>query len=230
MTAPQTILPIPHLMTTAWHKVRGVKRTFFAAFVLFLIISVLANGVVDLFAHAATPIPLIISCLAKLFTTILQAGLLYLGIRCAYDETVSYDMLFHPLNKRVALKIIGSYIIEYAINAPFILAIMFIKGGFLIETANLIICGIAIYYIAMRTMLVQGYVLVQNYGPWQAVKSSFRATRGHVIAVSLIGLVQLFIVLISFIPLGIGLIWTFPMMCITYGLVYKTLQHQGLDA
>ena len=92
--------------------------------------------------------------------------------------------------------------------------------------ASVIVCLGAIiltFYLAMRLYLAKGIVLDQQVGPWAAIKKSFRATKYNVWRLIGLTLLNAIILLVSVIPLGIGLIWSLPYLFINYGMVYRRL-------
>src|SRR5205085_143591 len=97
------------------------------------------------------------------------------------------------------------------------------SGVSMVGWALLTIIAFAAFYLLVRLMLSIAFVLEQNVNPWRAIVLSFHATRcnfwrlfGWYIAIWII-------MMISIIPLGIGLIWTLPLIYISYGMIYKTL-------
>jgi uncharacterized membrane protein len=86
-----------------------------------------------------------------------------------------------------------------------------------------IIAGLATIYLSLRLLMGMGLVLDRGATPWHAVKMSFRATRSNVWPLIGIILAELGILIVSAIPLGIGLIWTLPFVWVVYGTVYKRL-------
>ena len=67
------------------------------------------------------------------------------------------------------------------------------------------------------------FVLDKKANPWQALKLSFRATRSNYWPLLGLVMVEFGIVIASALSLGIGLIWTAPLLLILYGMVYKKL-------
>lgn len=66
-------------------------------------------------------------------------------------------------------------------------------------------------------------IVDKGLSPWQAMETSRKAV--HKIWWRLIGLfiVMGLIFVVSLVPLGIGLIWTWPMFIILTGVVYRHL-------
>lgn len=220
-------------ITAAWHKVYGVKASFWTAFGLVFLIG-LGLGIFEGIAKAISPgLSVIIQLITNVITYLLQVGILYMGIMCALDKPITYKQIFFAFDFDHIWKLIGVYILQMIIFAPAIIAL--IVGGILASEANpqttslvlaaiLFIGGIVLMvYLLMRIMLGISFVIMHNANPLDAIKMSFRATNGNVINLVCIFLLQIGIVLISVIPLGIGLIWTLPFSTICFGVIYKML-------
>jgi uncharacterized membrane protein len=66
-------------------------------------------------------------------------------------------------------------------------------------------------------------VVERKLSPWQALETSRKAITQHWFKVFGLFLVLGVIVLVSAIPLGIGLVWTLPMAIIAIGVLYRTI-------
>lgn len=229
-------LPISDTLTTAWHKVTGSKKTFWAALgIVFAIMFCfgLAEGLSE--AMNASLFQLM-KFLGRVVSYFLQLGLLYMGICRAKDKPIRYDVVFSAFTIDQAFRIIGLYLLELIIFIlPGLIALagitcysMGFVGSAILGSILVVLAVIMVIAIAVRLMLSIGLVLDQAMSPWSAIKTSFRLTEGN--AFRLIGLViiQLAIVAVSAIPFGLGLIWTIPFSLIGYGVIYQRLtSHQN---
>ena len=78
-------------------------------------------------------------------------------------------------------------------------------------------------YLTVATFLALQLVADRQFGPWQAVKTSIKATTHNWFAIFLLLLALFCIMVISCIPLGIGLIWTLPLCFIAKGILYRNI-------
>ena len=88
--------------------------------------------------------------------------------------------------------------------------------GFLL----LVIPGIYLmiaYYMAMPLVVEKGM------SPWQALETSRKAVTHRWFSVFGFFIVIAIILVVSSIPLGLGLIWTLPMVMIAYGILYRNM-------
>ena len=71
--------------------------------------------------------------------------------------------------------------------------------------------------------LVTRLVVERGLSPWQALEASRKAISQHWFKVFGLFFVLMLIMLLSMIPLGIGLIWTLPLLIVTMGVLYRTI-------
>lgn len=102
-----------------------------------------------------------------------------------------------------------------------LLSTLIILGGFIL----LIIPGI---YFAFRMWLVTYYIVDQGDGPVEAIKKSWKNTKGHFFSLLGLSLVLLLINLFGLLVLVVGLLVTIPVTYIATTWVYKKLsQHNS---
>ncbi len=251
MTDTTVKLPIWDSIIQAWHKVHGAKQTVWGA--LLLIIAIMVGFAILSGIANAIYIPLgsVISFISQIFFYLLIAGMIYIGLQRAQDTPISYKMVFRAVEWRLGAKLILLYILKCLIMLPFVLILLFtvfisaflhvmtmgfshasetvnaatVSAGFSSPLSILafIIVGCAFIYTFTRIMLAVPFLLMQNTGAWEAIVLSFRATRCNFWRIVGWYISLWLIMVISIIPVGIGLIWTLPLVYIAYGMVYKTL-------
>ncbi len=221
-------LPVRETVRTAWDKVGGVKGSIWAVIGIFFLIQVVLGICASLFAQGFFNF---VSSLVQIVTGI---SLVYIGIRRAQGAPISYKMIKEVLTLRVFLCIIGLYILQTLIFIPagIVLGIgiyltqaqaesstLMNLVGFLFDVAAIVI----FIYLSVRLWIAYAVVVDKKANPWEAVKTSFKDTKGNVW--NLIGLfiITMLILIGCAITLGIGLIWGLPWMLIIYGEVYKRL-------
>ena len=90
----------------------------------------------------------------------------------------------------------------------------------LIGFALLIIPGI---YLSIAYYMALPLVAEKGLSPWQALEVSRKTISKRWFTMFFFSIVISLIVMASMIPLGIGLIWTLPMMMIAYGIIYRNM-------
>ncbi len=229
MTEMTYSLPVMESVKAAWQKVKGAKGTFWAIFGIFFIAEIIAA---ILSSIVLQPVFMVILYVLQILSTI---ALLYIGIRRAQDVPIHYTMVKEVLTIRTFLSTIGLYILQFFIFIPAILltvlgyvALMYSQNQ---PSPALNVVAFILYFLAvilfialsLRMWLGLGFILDKKQNPVDALKNSFKATKGN--AWNLLGLaiVNMFILFVSIITIYIGLIWGLPWLLIIYGEVYKRL-------
>lgn len=226
------LLPIGETISLAWSKVKGSKGSIWAALLVSFLI-MFALGFFDGVIKATAPsIEFVVKIIIQVVGFLLQIGLLYIGIKRAQDEPITYHLLFRGFESNIALRAIGLYILQVLILIIPLALMLFAAilygmestSGRLIISLLLGVVGfLAIIYLGIRMMLSMAFVLDKGMNPWPAITQSFAATNQNFWRLIAVIILQLLIIAVSAIPLGIGLIWTLPFAYILYGCLYKYL-------
>ena len=78
-------------------------------------------------------------------------------------------------------------------------------------------------YLAVAYLLAIPLVVERGLSPWQALEASRKAITQHWFKVFGLFLLLGLIVMVSAIPLGIGLVWSIPLMVVAMGVLYRTI-------
>lgn len=231
----EKLIPVGETIGIAWDKVSGSKGSFWGAMlVMFLIMFALgfADGIVKLIAP---PIEPVLNVILQVVSGILQIGIAYIGIKRAQDAPINYRLMFRSCDGRILALIVGFYILQVLIILVPSLIIVFSTIGAAITENNAlralfilidVLVSMAIIFYIIRISLSLAYILDQEMNPWAAIKQSYADTRGNFWRITAIICIQMLIIIVSIIPLGIGLIWSIPFGYILYGMIYKQLGNQ----
>lgn len=201
------------VLKEAWDKVRGIKGAVWgASAIMYLILIVIAAGGSMLLPsteiEAETLASYIPSALFQFVTQalymIFMGGLLFMGIRRVAGDRVNWKMIFHGFSftgKIVVVTILQSILITI---------------GFLL----LILPGI---YLTIGYAMAIPLIVDKNLSPWQALETSRKAIHKVWWRVAAIGLLTCLLFVVAAIPLGIGLIWVWPLALVVSGVVYHRL-------
>jgi uncharacterized membrane protein len=88
---------------------------------------------------------------------------------------------------------------------------------------------IPIVYISLRLQFYDYFIVDEECGVVEAVKKSAEITKGYVMELFLLGAVMSIIILISIIPLGVGLLISVPLAIMVNTYVYEKLKRQPKD-
>jgi hypothetical protein len=222
-------LPVVDTISTAWDKVSGAKGSVWAAIVILFVIMFVLGFVQGIFENVSHIFAMLLGLVFSIVNLLLQIGLIYIGIARAFNKPISYRLMFNTFNTTTALNIVGVYILKFLIILVpailIILAVIMSQAGQSTALAFLIglVGVVSAFYLSIRLFVAIGYVLDKGLGPVAAIKMSFKATRGNVLNLLGLAILQICIFIIAAIPLGIGLIWAIPLGLIIYGTVYKRL-------
>lgn len=205
------------ILREAWEKTRGAKGPIWAgsALMYLTILFLAAAGAFllplagydptapdlgmagDIFNFAYNAL---IDAVSVLFT----AGLLYMGIRKVAGDPIDWKMVFTGYSQA------GSIIV-----ATILQSVMIVLGLLV-----LVLPGI---YLAVGYSMTLPLIVDRKMSPWQAMETSRKAV--HKVWWRVVGLylVMVLLFIVSLVPLGLGLIWTWPMFVILAGVVYRSL-------
>lgn len=229
-------IPVWETITASWQKVKGTKAAVWGACLITFVIWIVFGIVTDKLIGSHTALKTVLDFICRLISFLIEMGLLYIGIQRAFGLPVNFKQAFHAFDFKIGLNVIILYFLEVLILLPFSFLIIFPVGFFLALTSLsdmtiwhllglfcFILGLLGIIYFMIKLWLAMAFVLDRNHDPIKAIKSSFKVSRGNFWALLGIFILQLLILIVSAIPLGIGLIWTIPLVFIIYGMTYKRL-------
>jgi len=215
--AGQYDFSISEVISEAWKKTNGTKGTLWLALLFFVIVAIPASMLVDFILRIADisyvpgdPTSRLISAkglshLINLVITVpLGTGLAMIGIKFAAGAPAEASDIFQYFRKLVPL--LTATLIMYAL----------IIGGFFLLIVPAIYLGLA-YSLSLQLIADKGM------SPWEALETSRKAITHHWWKLFGLYFVVGLIMFASMIPLGIGLIWTYPMGTLVKGIVYRII-------
>lgn len=203
---------IGDVLGEAWHKVKGMKGTLVVAAIIYAVAVNLLSFVIAFvlgllgLIHDSEPsvLQILVSVLAGALCYPLLAGLNMIGIRRAADQPATINELFAYFGLFVPLLVTG-----LAITVLTYLGLIL-----------LVLPGI---YLGVSYALAIPLVVERGLSPWQAMEASRKAIGQHWFKVFGLFLALGLIMLLSAIPLLIGLVWTLPLAFIAIGVLYRTI-------
>lgn len=202
------------VISEAWALTGGAKWPVFLAFVFYFIVAagymavmvaaMMGAGAASEDPAAAIVIQLVLQIGMYLVVLPLVFGIMILGIKRAVGAPMSPSSIFGYYSKTLSL--LGTLIL---VN------IMVMIGLVL-----LVIPGI---YLMVAYGMAMPLVVEKGMSPWQAMEVSRKAITHRWFSFFGLWIVMSLIMMISMIPLGIGLIWTMPMMVIAFGVIYRNM-------
>jgi len=200
---------IGDVLSEAWSLTDGFKGTFwggaFVAYFLMLAIIFSAAFVLGIVASDAGMVAgIVVNVLTMAAVTPLIVGVMMLGIRRACGQEVHFGVVFSYFHVLAAAA--GAYLLTTVLT--YVGIVFLILPGVYLGLAY----GMTLPLIADRSLPI-----------WQAMETSRKALTHKWFrlfgAYLLVGL----LVLLSMIPLGIGLIWTAPWSVLVFGVLYRRI-------
>ncbi len=202
---------IIEMVKAGWERINGVKTQFIAGLAIYIAAAIIVQLTLGLvFPQGTTEAPnflnqQIVGILSYPVLMPIMAGIIMMAIKQYHGETVDFKSVFNYFYMTGKLALAGVII--------YVLTVI----GFLL----FIIPGI---YVSVAYAFTIPLIVDKNMDVWEAMELSRKTVTKHWFKVAgLMGLLSI-IVFISAIPLGIGLVWTIPLMFVTlYGLAYPVM-------
>jgi hypothetical protein len=205
----------------AWAKTKGAKGSIWAGSAV-MYIAILALAAAGSFLLPILGLDIVaqkqglkeqlsgylFEVLINIITVMFSGGLILMGVRKVQGEPLSWKMIFAGFPHA------GKLIIAWVLQSIFILF------GFMV----LVLPGI---YLAIGYSMTIPLIVDRKMSPWQAMETSRKAI--HKVWWRVAGLYFLMglLFLVSTVPLGLGVIWTWPMFVVLAGVVYHFLFGRG---
>ncbi len=204
---------IGSVLSESWEKTKGAKGTIWAGsaimYLVLMVIAAVGYFLVPTVDSDPTNMTggignVVLQSLTSILSILFTAGLFYMGIRRGAGDHINWQMIFQGFSS--AGKIIVATILQTILIAI----------GFIL----LVLPGI---YLTIGYAMTIPLIVDRGMSPWQAMEKSRKSV--HKVWWKVAGL---FIVIgllycVALIPLGIGLIWVWPMLIILFGVLYRHL-------
>jgi len=201
------------VLSESWERTNGLKGSFWAAGAIVFLVMIVLGGIIgggsavlvgngDVIAGGLSSILLQLVIMAVMYP--FAAGIIMLGVERSVDLPVSYKSVF------------GYFTYTLPLLGAAVLMSILVAVGFLL----LIIPGI---YLSLAYIFVVPLVVEKNLGIWDAMETSRKAVTSRWFKLFFLFLIMSIILIISALPFGIGLIWTYPMAVAMMGVMYRDI-------
>jgi len=202
---------ILEIIKAGWERIDGIKAQFVAGFAIYIAIAIIVQILLGfVFPQGTSEDPnflnqQIVGILAYPILMPILAGIIMMAIKYSRAEEIEYKTVFNYYHLIGKLAFAG--VLIYILT--------------LIGIMLLILPGI---YLSVAYAFTVPLIVDKNMDVWEAMEHSRKTVTKHWFKVAgLMGLLTIIMVL-SVIPLGVGLIWTVPLMFVTlYGLAYPVM-------
>lgn len=200
-------------LSEAWDRLKGIKRYILGAGILLYIVITAVMGIMTLLMPGMTrEVDALHALVAQVVVQVallaivmpFAGGIVIMTLKHIQGREVGFGDLFGAFGKTLPL-----FLAAVLIN-------LLVSLGFLL----LIIPGI---YLTVAYLLVVPLIIDRDLGVWEAMEASRRAISKRWFSVFGLYLLLMVIVLVSMIPLGIGLIWSMPLMAVSFMVMYRKM-------
>jgi hypothetical protein len=196
---------IDQVMNEAWQLTKGFKTPFLGALIIYIVILVVMSLLSNLAALANSIAVSIIAELANLLVTYpLSAGLAMIAVKRSAGIPCQATMIFDYYPKTIPIFLL------------YLLMTLLIGVGLLL----LVVPGI---YLAVSYTMAINLMIDKNMRIWEALEASRQAITACWFRTFGLYIVIFVIIVVSAIPLGIGLIWSLPFAALSMAIIYRNL-------
>lgn len=214
------------VLKEAWTGIKGFKATNLAAYTIMFLPSFIAGLLSNLFDDNHTA-ALLITLTGTVVSYPLIAGYMILGIKRAANLSTTALMILDYFKD--TLRIIGLVITQGIMYFfPFAIGILLTTVATKTQTGLSIllqIAGLGFFLFAIYLFVSYTFALSllveKRLSIWSALEVSRQAVSQHFFKIFMVLFLAAVILVLSAIPLGIGLIWTIPFMNILFGVLYR---------
>lgn len=190
------------VLAEAWGKTKGNKGTIWVGFLMYLIVVIPISLVLEIFLDKGMFAEGLRFIVTNSVDVALAAGIWMLGVKLASGIKAESNEVYAYIEHFP--KLLGAYLL---------MAALVVAGFFL-----LVLPGI---YLAVAYSLASVLIVDKKLGIWAALEASRKALTHCWFRVFFLALIYAAIMIVSIVPLGIGLIWTLPMGVMIKGIVYR---------
>jgi uncharacterized membrane protein len=173
---------------------------------------------------------------AYLFQMGLNLGLLRICLNMINNEEVTFSLLFSSFHMLIpyvfsSILYIASLLLA-ATPGMIILAItvsidpdnLYGSAGSAPAILSIIIMIVPAIYLSVRLQFYEYFLIDEECGILESIKKSADISKGYVLELFILGAALSLIILISIIPMGLGLIFSIPLSMVAISSVYLKLK------
>lgn len=195
---------INDVLGEAWEKQNGMKLSFWLAMIMYMIIIGVLSYVLELVLGAEAIGAVVAQVVIGLVSYPMVAGFAMMGVKRAAGQPISATMIFDYYGRTLPIFLLN------------LVMFLLIAIGLML----LVVPGI---YLMIAYGMAIPLLVDKNMGIWEALETSRKAMTKCWFRYFGLMLLMMLIIMISAIPLGLGLIWTMPTLVLVVGVVYRDL-------
>ena len=226
------------IITSSWNIMKPHLGLLILAVLFIFGLNLLLGGIQEVLLDDITSQSVLFTFAAYLFQMGLHLGMLQITLNIINNKKVNFSQLFGSFD--VLIPFVLATIIFIAIlliaASPGIMLLLASVSADWDSRSNLeaidnwsviipiILIIIPTVYISVRLQFYNYFLLDEESGIIESIKRSAEISKGYVGELFLLGAVLSIIILISIIPLGLGLIFSIPLSTMATSYVYLKLK------
>ena len=231
------VLSKKEIIIRSWNIMKG-HISLMAIIVIFIFsLNVLLSIIQEKLLGDITYQSILFIMAAYLFQMGLNLGFLRICLNMINNDEVNFTMLFssfHMLISYALATIIYLASLLLAASPGLILFIIYIAKdihNLSLSMGNMptILCVILMFipsaYISVRLQYYEYFIIDEECGILESIKKSADISKGYVLELFIIGSILTLIILISIIPMGLGLMASIPLSLVANSYIYLKLKN-----
>jgi len=224
------------IITNSWKIMKSHLPLMIAIVIFIITLNIILSIVQEKLLGAATYQSIIFVIAAYLFLMGLNLGLLRICLNMINNVDIDFSMLFSSFHM----------LIPYTLATIFYLGALLLAASpglllFIITTSvdlenlpsvmgsvpvilSVLLMIIPAIYLSVRLQFYEYFLIDEECGISASIKKSADISKGHVLELFILSTALAVIVLISIIPLGLGLILSIPLSTVATSYVYLKLK------
>jgi hypothetical protein len=221
------------VFSEAWEKVPGFKGPIWLGFLICLGVAIgiyIALGLVgSLISIVSTILSVLVCSIAEIFLYfvpyVMAAGIAMMGIKRSVNLPVRGEMVLDYFSSY--WRIVGAVSLKWIVAPlPILVGLMltvFLYHLLFVSAVVLLLSIAGSLYLFLGYYFVLPLTVEKKLELWQTLEVSRKGVTQHWFKICFTLILLHLIIVISAIPLGIGLIWTLPLAQSVNGVLYRTL-------
>jgi len=224
------------IIVSSW-KIMKSHLPLMIAIVLFIfLLTILLSIVQEKLLGTATHQSILFVIASYLFQMGLNLGLLRICLNMINNEHVDFSLLFSSFHMLISYALATIfYLVALLLAASPGLLLFILSTSIDLENLSMITESISailstilmiipVIYLSVRLQFYEYFLIDEECGILESIKKSADISSGYVLELFILGAILALIVLISIIPLGLGLIFSIPLSTVATSYVYIKLK------
>ena len=224
------------IIISSWNIIKDHLSLMIFIVIFILSLNILLSIVQDKLLSDITWQSILFIISAYLFQMGLNLGLLRICLNMINNEEVDFILIFssfHMLIPYVLATILYILALLVAASPGLLLLITIVSvdldnlssiAGSIPAILSTIVMIVPAIYLSIRLQFYEYFLIDEECGVIESINKSANISKGHILELFILGAVLSLIILVSIIPMGLGLIISIPLSMVSISYVYLKLK------